>query len=257
MPFLMHGEDVDPEIDIFDREAMFIERYLSKWTRQFPGPALHPGASVVEGRRRFRAQRGAAGRRHDHALSPDPDPHRLARLGAQALHVLHAGDQDREGPRGAAQGRDLGRSLLFPRHRFRAASDGEEARGQRHPRPVQCAGRDRDLRQGVRGGRRARQARSLCLAQRPEALSPAAQRGDDHARKDRRGRRRRRSRSRARTRRRWSIAAAKRSSGRWWRVDSACHAAKRRHGGVGRSAANAPACDRCRSRARRAQDERT
>ena len=37
MPFLMHGEDVDPEIDIFDREAMFIERYLSKWTRQFPG----------------------------------------------------------------------------------------------------------------------------------------------------------------------------------------------------------------------------
>jgi dihydroorotase len=37
MPFLMHGEDVDPEVDIFDREVMFIERYLSKWTRQFPG----------------------------------------------------------------------------------------------------------------------------------------------------------------------------------------------------------------------------
>jgi dihydroorotase len=37
MPFLMHGEDVDPEVDIFDREAMFIERYLSKWTTQFPG----------------------------------------------------------------------------------------------------------------------------------------------------------------------------------------------------------------------------
>jgi dihydroorotase len=37
MPFLMHGEDVDPEVDIFDREAMFIERYLSKWTRRFPG----------------------------------------------------------------------------------------------------------------------------------------------------------------------------------------------------------------------------
>ena len=37
MPFLMHGEDVDPAVDIFDREAMFIERYLQKWTRQFPG----------------------------------------------------------------------------------------------------------------------------------------------------------------------------------------------------------------------------
>jgi dihydroorotase len=37
MPFLMHGEDVDPAVDIFDREAMFIDRYLTKWTRQFPG----------------------------------------------------------------------------------------------------------------------------------------------------------------------------------------------------------------------------
>jgi dihydroorotase len=37
MPFLMHGEDVDPDVDIFDREAMFIERYLSKWARRFPG----------------------------------------------------------------------------------------------------------------------------------------------------------------------------------------------------------------------------
>ncbi len=44
--------------------------------------------------------------------------------GLQALHVLHAGDQDREGPRRAAQGRDLGRVLLLPRHGLRAASGG-------------------------------------------------------------------------------------------------------------------------------------
>jgi dihydroorotase len=37
MPFLMHGEDVDPTVDIFDREASFIERYLQKWVKQFPG----------------------------------------------------------------------------------------------------------------------------------------------------------------------------------------------------------------------------
>lgn len=37
MPFLMHGEDVDPAVDIFDREARFIDRYLSKWTKRFPG----------------------------------------------------------------------------------------------------------------------------------------------------------------------------------------------------------------------------
>ena len=37
MPFLMHGEETDPEVDIFDREKVFIERHLSKWTKQFPG----------------------------------------------------------------------------------------------------------------------------------------------------------------------------------------------------------------------------
>src|SRR5581483_8844009 len=37
MPFLMHGEDVSPDVDIFDREKAFIDRRLSKWTSQFPG----------------------------------------------------------------------------------------------------------------------------------------------------------------------------------------------------------------------------
>src|SRR5271163_3558546 len=36
MPFLMHGEDTDPEVDIFDREKVFIDRLLSKWVKQFP-----------------------------------------------------------------------------------------------------------------------------------------------------------------------------------------------------------------------------
>jgi dihydroorotase len=37
MPFLMHGEDVDHAVDIFDREKSFIDRYLQKWVKQFPG----------------------------------------------------------------------------------------------------------------------------------------------------------------------------------------------------------------------------
>ena len=37
MPFLMHGEDTDPDVDIFDREKAFIDRYLTKWVKQFPG----------------------------------------------------------------------------------------------------------------------------------------------------------------------------------------------------------------------------
>jgi dihydroorotase len=37
MPFLMHGEEVGADIDIFDREAAFIDRRLSKWVKEFPG----------------------------------------------------------------------------------------------------------------------------------------------------------------------------------------------------------------------------
>jgi dihydroorotase len=37
MTFLIHGEEADPEIDIFDREAVFIERRLIPMIKDFPG----------------------------------------------------------------------------------------------------------------------------------------------------------------------------------------------------------------------------
>jgi dihydroorotase len=37
MRFLMHGEVTDPDVDIFDREAVFCETWLGPWTREFPG----------------------------------------------------------------------------------------------------------------------------------------------------------------------------------------------------------------------------
>lgn len=36
MPLLVHGEVVDPDIDIFDREAVFIDRVLTPLVREFP-----------------------------------------------------------------------------------------------------------------------------------------------------------------------------------------------------------------------------
>jgi dihydroorotase len=36
MPLLVHGEVTDPEVDIFDREAVFVERVLAGLTRDFP-----------------------------------------------------------------------------------------------------------------------------------------------------------------------------------------------------------------------------
>jgi dihydroorotase len=37
LPLSMHGEEVDPVIDIFDREAVFIDRRLGPLTERFPG----------------------------------------------------------------------------------------------------------------------------------------------------------------------------------------------------------------------------
>jgi dihydroorotase len=37
VPLLMHGEVTDAEIDVFDREAVFIERHLEKMRTRFPG----------------------------------------------------------------------------------------------------------------------------------------------------------------------------------------------------------------------------
>ena len=36
MPLLVHGEVTDPEVDMFDREAVFIDRVLRRLLRDFP-----------------------------------------------------------------------------------------------------------------------------------------------------------------------------------------------------------------------------
>jgi len=37
MPLLVHGEVTDPEVDVFDRESVFIEKILDKVIKDFPG----------------------------------------------------------------------------------------------------------------------------------------------------------------------------------------------------------------------------
>lgn len=37
LPLLVHGEVTDPEVDVFDRERLFIDRQLTPLIRQFPG----------------------------------------------------------------------------------------------------------------------------------------------------------------------------------------------------------------------------
>ncbi|HSS28420.1 MAG TPA: dihydroorotase [Usitatibacter sp.] len=55
MPLLVHGEVADPEVDVFDREAVFVERVLAPLVKRFPALKVvlehvttHEGASFVE-----------------------------------------------------------------------------------------------------------------------------------------------------------------------------------------------------------------
>ena len=122
MPFLMHGEDTDPDVDIFDREKAFIDRYLTKWVKQFPGLRfILEHLSSKEGVDYVKSAAPQVGgtitpyhmmlTRNDwfgHGLKPY----------MYVMPVIKTATR----PRRVAQGRDLGRGVLFPRHRFRAAS---------------------------------------------------------------------------------------------------------------------------------------
>ena len=55
MPLLVHGEVTDAEVDVFDREAVFLERILAPLVKRFPGlkvvlehATTHEAASFVE-----------------------------------------------------------------------------------------------------------------------------------------------------------------------------------------------------------------
>ena len=224
MPFLMHGEDVDPAIDIFDREA-HVHRALSvEMGEAVSRAAHHPGAPVVEGRRRFREERGAAGRRHHHALSHDPHAHRLVRLGPEALSCTSCRSSKPSKDRLALR---------------KAATSGEACYflgtdSAPHPVAKKLAVN------GIPGIFNAPVAiatyakvfeeegaldklEAFASLNGPQALQAAAQRGEDHARKVVLDRARRRSRSRARTSGRWSIAAARRLNGAWSRTAPAAN----------------------------------
>ena len=175
MPFLMHGEYVAPDVDIFDREAVFIDRLLSKWLKQFPGLRMtlehlssKEGVDFVAS---AAPQLGGTITPYHMMLTrTDWLGHGLKPY-MYVMPVIKTG-RDKTALRQAATS---GKPCYFLRYQLGAASLRQEGFGQRHPRHVQCAGRHRDLCASLRRGECARQTGSLCLAQRRQALSDAAQ----------------------------------------------------------------------------------
>ena len=59
MPLLVHGEVTDPEIDVFDREAVFIDKHLAPLRRDFPQLKIVLEHSTTREAAQYVAQAGA------------------------------------------------------------------------------------------------------------------------------------------------------------------------------------------------------
>ena len=172
---LVHGEVTDPAVDVFDREAVFIERHLVGAAARFPGPEDRARARHHEARAR--------------STSPRPAPHTAATITAHhllynrnaiftggirphyyCLPVLKREEHRRALVAAATSGSD--RFFLGTDSAPHPAALKEHASG--------CAGcytalqRARAVRRGLRGGRRARPARAVRQPRRPGLLRPAA-----------------------------------------------------------------------------------
>lgn len=120
MPLLVHGEVTDPEVDVFDREAVFIDTVLEPLRRRFPD--LRVVLEHITTREAAQYVTEAAG-----PIAATITAHHLLWnrnaifTGLTPALVLSAGAQTGASSRGAGGGRHLRKSEVLSRHRQRAA----------------------------------------------------------------------------------------------------------------------------------------
>ena len=79
MVFCVHGEVTDPDVDVFDREAVFIDRVLSGIVRDFPGLKIVLEHITTAEAADFVRDAGPERRRDDHAAASASQPQRSVR----------------------------------------------------------------------------------------------------------------------------------------------------------------------------------
>ena len=178
MPLLVHGEVTDPDVDIFDREAVFLDKVLAPLLKR------HPGLKIVL--EHITTREGVAFvEAHPGRMGGTITPHHLSynrnaifkggiRPHFYCLPIAKREEHRLALRRAATSGSPqffLGTDTAPHTHRHQ----GMRLRLRRR---LQRAGGDAGLCPGLRRGGRARQARGLRLAERPALLRPAGQRGD-------------------------------------------------------------------------------
>jgi len=107
MPLLIHGEVTDPEVDVFDREAVFIDRVLDPLRRRLPELRIVLEHITTEEAVDYVTSRAEPGG-DDHGASPRDQPQRDLCRRDPSPPLLPADRQAREASVGAAPGRNVG-----------------------------------------------------------------------------------------------------------------------------------------------------
>ncbi len=211
MVLCVHGEVTDPEVDVFDREAVFIERVLEPLVRDMPELKIVFEHITTADAADFVRDSGPN-------IAATVTPHHLI-INRNALfagglrpHAYCLPVAKREVHRLAVRAAATSGSPKFflgtdsAPHSREAKETSVRLRGD-----LQRAVRARDLCQGVRRGRRARPARGVRIRAWGAFLRPAAQRGHGDAGSQRRTKCQKTSREWCRSlparRLDWSVAA--------------------------------------------------
>ena len=140
MPLLIHGEVTDTDVDIFDREAVFIERTLNPLVRDFPRTARGAGTCHHQTSGGVRTSARRVHCCHHHGASSDHQSQRHFRWRHPAARLLPARGEARGAPVGPAGGGDIRGAVVLPRHRFGGASRDRQGGGMRLCRSFHGAG---------------------------------------------------------------------------------------------------------------------
>ena len=116
MVLCVHGEVTDPEVDIFDREAVFIDRVLAGVVRDFPGLKIVFEHVTTRDAVEFVEASGPASRPPLRPITSSSTATPCS-PGSQAPRLLPARRQARGAPDRGSQGGNLGQREILPRHR--------------------------------------------------------------------------------------------------------------------------------------------
>ena len=177
----LHGEVTDSDVDVFDRERVFVDRSLGRIVRDFPALKV-----VLEHVTTREAAQFVSAAPANVAATLTPQHLLWSRnalfAGGIRPHFFCLPVLKRESHRQAlVAAATSGSPEVLPRHRQRAACAAHQGERLRLRRMLFGAGGARVLRRGVRGRRRARSARGLRELLRRRLLRPAAPHRHRHA----------------------------------------------------------------------------